>query len=62
MSGQRYHEQADDYRAKALRAKSDDYRQWAMYCAELLEAQAEMYDLYGRCPEVNLPAHPSADT
>jgi hypothetical protein len=61
MSGQRYHEQADEFRSRASRARSDDYRRWAMYCAELLEAQAEMYDLYGRCPEVDLPAQPSAE-
>lgn len=58
MTASRYKEQADDYRAIASRAQSDQYRRWAIYCAELLDAQAEMLELYGRCPDVDLPPRP----
>jgi hypothetical protein len=58
MSGNRYKEQADDYRAIAFRARAGSYHQWAIYCAELLDAQAEMFDLYGRCPDIDLPPRP----
>jgi hypothetical protein len=58
MSVTRYQEQAYHYRAIASRADSDEYRRWANHCADLLEAQAEMLNLYGRCPDVDLPGRP----
>jgi hypothetical protein len=51
--------QAEEYRGKAVRARSVRDRNWAVYCAGVLDEQAILFEKTGRCPEVSLPIRPS---
>lgn len=54
-----YRQKAMDYRAKASLAPTLLDRDWAVYCANILEGQADLLDKTGRCPEVPLPPSPN---
>ena len=49
-----YRQKAMDYRGKASLAPTLLDRDWAYYCANILEGQAAFLDRTGRCPEVPL--------
>ena len=53
-----YRQKAMDYRPKASLAPAFLDRDWAVYCANFLEGQADLLDKTGRCPDVSLPPRP----
>ena len=53
-----YRQRAEEYHAKAAHAPNTLDQDWAIYCASVLEEQADFLDRTGRCPEVPLPARP----
>ena len=59
MGNDGFWQRAEEYRARASRAASALDRDWAIYCAGLLEEQAILLERTGRCPEVPLPSRRS---
>jgi len=53
-----YRQKAMDYRAKASLAPTLLDRDWAVYCANILEGLAYLLDKTGRCPDFSLPPRP----
>jgi hypothetical protein len=54
-----FRQKAEDYRVRASYAQTAIDRDWAAYCAGILEEQAAHFERTGRCPEVRLPDRPS---
>lgn len=61
MIDQGFRRRADEFRATASHAQSPTDREWATYCAGILEEQAVFLEKTGRCPEVPLPHRPHVD-
>ena len=53
-----YRQKAMDYRAKTSLSPTFPDRDWAVYCANILEGQAYLLDKTGRCPDFSLPPRP----
>ena len=60
MIDQDFQRRAEEFRAKALHARSEIVRNWAASCANILEEQATFLERTGRCPDVPLPDRPGA--
>jgi len=59
MTDYEFLQKAEDFRAAASRARTTVERDWAVYCAGILEEQAVLLEKTGRCPDVPLPNRPN---